>query len=238
MLRLYDDRTGRVEPLPPGRALRVHVLDGAGARALVVTDLLRRVAGRAGHRVRATASPSVAAQDTDWSDFNIQPFEAPGPDRPGGSGRPVPDADVYVSESGGAEVDGLRLTVPRESGDWSSVLAESTVDPLYARLAMLEGHYREPLYLPAAKLAAAAGRLDEWRDRVARWATEPGRPMSRPYTEKAEAALADDLGSPGALAVLDELADDPDVSPGAKLDTIIHLDLILGLNLVAAIGRA
>ncbi|TDD68562.1 hypothetical protein E1293_36810 [Actinomadura darangshiensis] len=215
MLRLYDHRTGTAEALPPGRGLRVQLLDGAGYRRPVVADLLRRVAGRAGRQVRA-AGTGLTAGDLD--DYSVQPFED-------GS---LPDADVYVS--GAADADALCLVVPQETG--------ASPDPLAARLAMLEVHYREPLELTAARSSAAGERLAAWRGMVAEWATSPGRPINRAYASEAEAALADDLDSPAALAVLDRLAADPDVPPGAKLETFIHLDLVLALGLVSAIGGA
>ncbi|XRQ11867.1 hypothetical protein ACN3XK_13555 [Actinomadura welshii] len=221
MLRLYDPRTGRAEPLPAGPGLRVQVLDGAGRRALVVTDLLRRVAERSGRRVRVVTTSSPPG-DGDWSDFNIAPFEV--------LDTPIPNADVHVSGDGRAPGGVLGLAVPPETGD------RAPADPLAVRLAMLEVRYREPLDLSDAAVSRAAGRLDRWRAAVAEWANAPGRPMSREHASEAEAALADDLDSPAALAVLDRLADDPDVPPGAKLETFIHLDLLLAVGLVAAIG--
>ncbi|TDB97200.1 hypothetical protein [Actinomadura sp. 7K534] len=219
MLRLYDHRTGRTEPLPGGPGLRVQILDGEGRRVPVVADLLRRVAQRAGKRVRvATTSPLPG----DCSDYNVAPFEV--------LDAPLPNADVYVS--GGAGADGLTLTVPPETGEWASA------DPLAVRLAVLEVPYREPLHLSGETVARAADRLDRWRSAVAEWANAPGRPMSREHAAEAEAALADDLGSPGALAVLDRLAYDADIPPGAKLETFIHLDMLLAVGLVAAIGSA
>ncbi|MFI6517281.1 hypothetical protein ACIBF1_17125 [Spirillospora sp. NPDC050679] len=209
-------RLGALEP-PPGRPLRVHVAAGAGLRALVVADLLRRVAERRRHRVLLTVSPETAPPGRDWTDYNIRPFE-------------TRDADVHdlliASEGGG-------LAVPRETGDPGPV-----ADPLYARLAILEVPYGEPLHLDADRLRRAGTRLEEWRRQVALWAAAPGRPMDRAYAAEAEDALAADLDVPAALAVLDRLAADPDAAPGAKIDTFIHLDLLLGLNLVAAIGRA
>lgn len=224
MLRLHDQRTGRAEPLPAGPGLRVQVLDGAGHRVPVVADLLRRVAERAGRRVRVVSTPSATAGD--WAEYNIAPFEV--------LDAPLPDADVYVSGSGG--VDGLCLVVPPETGGPDGRPPSS--DALTVRLAMLEVPYREPLELTEARVSRAAERLDRWRGKVAEWATSPGRPMSREHATEAEAALADDLDSPGTLAVLDRLAADPDVPPGAKLETFIHLDLLLALGLVAAIGGA
>ncbi|TDC78203.1 hypothetical protein [Actinomadura sp. 7K507] len=221
MLRLHDHRTGRTEPLPAGRGLRVQVLDGAGRRALVVTDLLRRVAGRAGRRVRVVSTPAFAEED-DWSDYNIAPFEV--------LDAPIPDADVHVSPGGDTVRDSLTLTVPHETGAWTPA------DALSVRLAMLQAPYREPLELSDATVSQAAERLGGWRAAVAEWATAPGRPINREYATAAETALADDLNSPAALAVLDRLLADADVPPGAKLETFIHLDLILALGLVSAIG--
>jgi hypothetical protein len=237
MLRLHDHRTGRPEPLPGERVLRVQLTDGSGRpladapdrpasagdagsvgyRRAVIADLLRRVAERGGRRVRVVCSSPVA---DDLADYSVQPFE---------DGL-LPDADVYVS--GAAEVDALCLVVPQETGEWASS------DAPVARLAMVETPYREPLDLSAARLASARERLDAWRGKVAEWATAPGRPMNRDYASEAEAALADDLDVRAALAVLDRLADAPDVAPGAKLETFIHLDLVLGLGLVSAIGTA
>ncbi|MUN39819.1 hypothetical protein [Actinomadura litoris] len=218
MLRLHDRRTGRPEGLPGGRVLRLHVLDGAGLRTLVVADLLRRVASRAGRHVLATG-----AARGDWTAYNVQPLE------PGGWA----DADVRVSGDGSV-VDGFCVSAPAETGDWRSA---GDLDPLAVRLALLDAPYGEPLELSAARARAAGARLDGWRDAVAGWARGAGRPLDRAYAAKAEAALAADLDAPSALAVLDEMAG-ADIAPGAKLETVVHLDLLLGLDLVSAIGRA
>ncbi|MGI5167492.1 hypothetical protein ACQEU3_24395 [Spirillospora sp. CA-253888] len=214
-------RLGAYEP-PPGRPLRVHVAAGAGLRALVVADLLRRVAERRRHRVLLTVPPETARAGRDWTDYNIRPFET----RDAG----VHDLLIASEEDG---LEGHGLVVPRETGD-----PGPAADLLYARLAILEVPYGEPLHLDADRLQHAATRLDEWRGQVARWAAAPGRPMDRAYAVEAEDALAADLDAPAALAVLDRLAADPGVEPGAKTETFIHLDLLLGLNLVADIGRA
>ncbi|MGH3244307.1 MAG: hypothetical protein ACRDNL_28300 [Spirillospora sp.] len=230
MLRLYDHRTGLPEPLPAGPGLRVQILDGSGHRVPVVADLLRRVAGRAGRRVRVARTASFVLDGVDLADYNVPPFEL--------LDAPMPDADVYIAGDhiAGDEPrqDALCLTVPRETGSWTP----TPTDALTVRLAILEVPYRDPLELSKATLSKTAERMDGWRGKVAEWATAPGRPMNRAYTTQAETALADDLDSPGALAVLDRLASDSDVPPGAKLETFIHLDLLLGLDLVSAIGSA
>lgn len=225
MLRLYDHRTGQVEPLPAGPGLRVQVLDGAGRRAMVVTDLLRRVANRAGRRVRVVSTTPFPG-DGDWTDYNIAPFEV--------LDTPLANPDVRVSSGndGNDGSDAVSLVVPTETGDWTSA------DALCVRLAMLEVPYREPLDISETAVSGAAERLSRWRAAVAEWANAPGHTMNREYADEAQAALADDLNSPAALAVLDRLAFDADVPPGAKLETFIHLDLLLALGLVSAIGSA
>ncbi|MDL4817635.1 hypothetical protein [Actinomadura opuntiae] len=231
-MRLYDQRTGQAKELPPGRVLRVQLLEGAGHRALVVADLVRRTGERAGREVTVACSPDLAVDDRDLTDYNVQPFEVLDWDAP------PPRADLYIASSTDVDVDGHWLLVPPESGGWRTAMADAGMDALAARLALLEVSYRDPLELTAARYMTAAGRLDAWRSLVAGWARSPGRPMNREYARKAERALLDDLDSPSALAVLDEIAADPDVPPGAKLETFIHLDLTLALGLVAAIGTA
>ncbi|WP_051467956.1 hypothetical protein [Actinomadura oligospora] len=213
MLRLHDPRTGRLEGLPRAEVLRVHLLDGTDVRALVVADLLRRVAER-GRR-----SVLLSGAHEDASDYGVAPLYPEAPDR----------ADIYVSPRA-HEANELTLVVPPASG-------ASDVDPLALRLAFLAVPYREPLALETETADAAASRLRAWRADVAGWASAPGRPMHRPSVTEAETALADDLDTPAALDVLDRVASDESIAPGAKLETFIHLDLLLGLNVVADIGR-
>ncbi|MCP2336578.1 hypothetical protein [Actinomadura rupiterrae] len=210
MLRLFDPRSGRLEGLPGGEVVRVQVLDGTDLRGLVIADLLRRVAERGRRRVL------LSGPQEDASDYGVAPLfpEAAQP------------ADLYVGPSA-HEGDAWTLVVPPASGT-----AEG--DALAMRLAYLSGHYREPLTLDAE---AAATRLQGWRTDVATWASAPGRPLDRASVTEAEKALADDLNTPAALAVLDRVASDDSLASGTKLETFIHLDLLLGLNVVADIGR-
>ncbi|MFC4905694.1 hypothetical protein [Actinomadura gamaensis] len=211
MLRLHDPRSGRLEGLPRTEVLSVHIADDADLRGLVVADLFRRVAERAGRRVQ------VAGTHEDASDYGVPPLLPP-PSRP----------DIHIVPEA-REAESLTLVVPPAA---SGSVPED--DPLAVRLAFLSAHYREPL-VPDAE--AASARLHAWRTDVATWANAPGRPLHRPSVTEAEKALADDLNTPVALAVLDRVASDASLAPGAKLETFIHLDLLLGLNVVADIGR-
>ncbi|MEV4256718.1 hypothetical protein AB0J52_26435 [Spirillospora sp. NPDC049652] len=218
MLRLHDPRTGRLEDLPRAEVLRVHVLEGTDLRGLVVADLLRRLADRRGRRVLLSGDVNDGGQE-DVAEYGVAPLYPDAPTK----------ADLYVAPRA-HETDAWTLVVPPAAG----AARPSEGDPLAVRLAYLSAHYREPLDLD---VEAAASRLRAWRAGVAEWANAPGRPMHRPSATEAETALTDDLDTPAALAVLDRVASDASIAPGAKLETFVHLDLLLGLNVVADIGR-
>ncbi|MFG2005810.1 hypothetical protein ACGFNU_42345 [Spirillospora sp. NPDC048911] len=189
------------------RRLHVHVASGAG-RVLVTADLLRRVAQRTKHRpVTVTRAAAVSVTP----DLNVPDFEIA--DAP-------PDA-IQIAPTSGA-----RLVVHEARHE--------PFDALAMRLAWLRIHYRAQDNIDFHK---AEADLATWRSLVAEWANAPGRPLNREYVAEAEEALANDLDSPAALAVLDRLMADADVPPGAKLESVIHLDMLLALDLVRDIGR-
>jgi hypothetical protein len=110
-------------------------------------------------------------------------------------------------------------------------------DPLAVRLALLTRHYRTDVDLSVDDLREAEEELTSWRRQVAGWAESPGKALNRAYVDEAVAALDSDLDIPGVFPVLSRLAEDADVDPGAKFETVIKLDMILGLDLVALVGR-
>jgi hypothetical protein len=145
----------------------------------------------------------------------------------------APDLNVRAAEltSGAADVH-IGETVGRFRMD----RAES-LDPLAVRLALLSRHYRSDVSLSRDDLAGAEAELMAWRRRVAGWAESPGRPVSSYYVAEAVRALDADLDTPAVFPVLGRLAGDASVPPGAKFETTIKLDMILGLDLVGLIGR-
>jgi len=213
--RLYDAASERLRR-PPSGPLHLHV-HGNGLRAFVVGDVLRRVLTRRRHRVLTTRS-GPPPQGWRPADCNIPDF---------GEGDPA-TAHVVVAERP-VPASHLVLTPGLER-------IPADADPVTLRLALLRTRYREPVNI-ADELKAARPQLERWRALMARWAGSPGKPLHRPSVEEAEAALDDDLDTPTALAVLERLADDPDVAPGAKLETFIHMDLLLAVDLVSEIGR-
>ncbi|GAB2945962.1 cysteine--tRNA ligase [Nonomuraea fastidiosa] len=118
-----------------------------------------------------------------------------------------------------------------------SEVTEAGLDPLAVRMAFLQRRYREPLDLTWDALRAADGLVRRWRARVAEWSESVSAPMATAYAERAESAFADDLDTPAALRVLRELELDASVAPGAKFETFLHLDSLLGLDLSSDIGK-
>ncbi|MEV0622850.1 cysteine--tRNA ligase [Nonomuraea sp. NPDC050404] len=111
------------------------------------------------------------------------------------------------------------------------------LDPLAVRMAFLEHRYRQQLNLTWDTLRAADRTVRRWRARVAGWAESVSAPLSREHLDRVEAAFDDDLDTPAALRALRELERDESVAPGAKLETFLHLDQVLGLDLSVEIGR-
>lgn len=202
---------GGVAEVVAARAGVVRVASANGLRPLVVADLIRRVVSH--HRLRAIGiwpEPSAGQFPVAPADLGVRPAElAEGA------------ADVHVGP-----------TVGR-----CSLVSPDGADPLAVRLALLRTHYRTDVTVGAAELTAASAELDALRRRVAGWADSPGRPHSKAYVAGAVAALDADLDTPAAFAVLARLAEDDAVPPGAKFETAITLDMMVGLDLVRLVGR-
>jgi hypothetical protein len=149
---------------------------------------------------------------------------------------PVPgaaDLNVRPAELTSGEAD---VHVGDTVGRWS-LASYDGLDPLAVRFALLTRHYRSDVDLSREDLGEAASSLTSWRGLVAEWAESPGKALSREYVEEAVAALDIDLDTPSVFPVLSRLAEDASLAPGAKFETMIKLDMVLGLDLVALVGR-
>jgi hypothetical protein len=96
--------------------------------------------------------------------------------------------------------------------------------------------YHQPAGLAADQLAEAGGTVALWRRQVAEWAELPSRPIPARTAETVHAAF-DNLDTARALALLRGLALDPSVPAGAKFETFLYADRILGLDLAGEIGQ-
>lgn len=257
MFRVLDDRPGShaaVSVARPG-PLRVyaHVQAGAdaadlsGLRVLLTADLLFRVAELGGLQVLTTRAftgdaAGKAAVERAADALGVHPPALPAVLAgawPGGlSGVHVADdAAAGEDDRGGILV---RTTTARLTGDAFPDAAAAGLlgghDPLAVRLALMSVPRHQTAELTAATLADAARTLSEWRRHVARWAESPSRRIPEPVQAAFRAAF-DNLDAGTVLSSLSGLAADETVPPGARFESFVYADRVLGLGLPRDIGR-
>jgi cysteinyl-tRNA synthetase len=119
-------------------------------------------------------------------------------------------------------------------------LVERGFHPLAYRLMCLQAHYRSEMEFSWEGIAAAQTRLKRLAQtieglRIRVGAEEGVAPAG--YRERLDAAIADDLNTPRALPVLDELLADKKVAPADRIAGLADFDELLGLGL-ATLRRA
>jgi L-cysteine:1D-myo-inositol 2-amino-2-deoxy-alpha-D-glucopyranoside ligase len=145
--------------------------------------------------------------------------------------KPFARAYVHAAMIG---LDGEKMSKSRGNLVFVSKLRGEGVDPMAIRLALLSGHYRTDRAWAPDLLAAAEQRLATWRRAVARDAGAPAAPVLAGLRER----LADDLDSPGAIAVVDAWAartlaagEDDELDDGAPAVVADAVDALLGVLL-------
>ncbi|MEO0032768.1 MAG: hypothetical protein RIS94_2526 [Pseudomonadota bacterium] len=119
------------------------------------------------------------------------------------------------------------------------LLIDKGYSPLAYRLLCLQAHYRSELEFSWDGLTAALTRLKrmvlavaQLKERAADAAPAAPGPKFQPFLERFDAAISDDLNTPVALTVLDEVIALKKVDPAEKLAAIAALDAVMGLNLL------
>jgi hypothetical protein len=251
VLRLWDARTGSYAALATSPVpLRVCVHGPAGGtwsglgdvRVLLVADVLTRIAELQGlQTVTALAAdgPPPGGLDEDFSALGIH--------------RPAVlascgDAAALLGGSAHVHVAG-DVPAPGEDGDtvlvgvgpvedlthWAA--GGNRGDLLALRLALLSCPYRQPVKLTRAALADAAESAGRWRRRVAEWASQPSRPIPPDAATTIRDAFDDDLNTVAALDLLCSVEARQNIPAGAKFETFLFVDRVLGLELPSEIGR-
>ena len=126
------------------------------------------------------------------------------------------------------------------------LLIDKGYHPLAYRLLCLQAHYRSELEFSWEGLGAALTRLkrlvmavEQLKARLPKGQAEvptPGRTFA-PYLERFDAAVSDDLNTPVALTVLEEVAALKKVDPAEKLAALEAMDAALGFG-IATLSRA
>jgi hypothetical protein len=260
VLRLLDARTGlyaEVRSAYPGllrvcahAPLDVEGSDIKGQRVLLVADLLARTAELRGLQVlivlafTSGSSEQARALERAADALGIHPpaARAGSPDAQTSLGGAI---DIHVvSQSASVDGDQIGPVVlvgaarMRQAGEAAAgdVLTKHRQDPLAVRLALMSFPYHQSAELTEAVLTSARETLGHWRHQVAEWAESPSRPIPARITEAAQAAFGD-LDTVSALALLRSVALDASVPAGARFETFVYADRILGLDLAREIGR-
>ena len=113
-------------------------------------------------------------------------------------------------------------------------LVDRGFHPLAYRLMCLQAQYRSELEFSWENLAAAQTRLKRLAITVDALRQRPaGGPSGSAlaYRDRLDAAVSDDLSTPRALPILDEMLGDKRVAPADRLDALIDFDAVLGLDL-------
>ncbi|MFI6763200.1 cysteine--1-D-myo-inosityl 2-amino-2-deoxy-alpha-D-glucopyranoside ligase [Micromonospora sp. NPDC050417] len=142
----------------------------------------------------------------------------------------APFAQHYV-HAGMIGLDGEKMSKSKGNLVFVSRLRADHVDPMALRLGLVANHYRSDRTWTDEVLKTAQQRLARWREAAAYAAGPSGGEL----LADVRARLADDLDTPGALAVLDAWADatltgdntDP-AAPALFADTV---DALLGIRL-------
>ena len=254
VLRLLDSRTrshNEIRPTRPGLLLVCAQVPGVaeaadltGPRVLLLADLLARVAELRNLQVfyaLASDGPQpVLERAIEALGIHPPAARASLAEARAALGGPI---DVYLASLGTPAEDRMSgLVVPvgaarlhREAGTAADLLAGD--EPMAVRLALLSFPYHQPTDLTGQMLAEAHVTVGRWRLRVAQWAQSPSRPMPARIAETVQSAFGD-LDTVSALTLLRSLEDDPDVPVGAKFETFVYADRVLGLDLPRDIGRA
>ncbi|MFA5968318.1 MAG: cysteine--tRNA ligase [Sphingomonas sp.] len=124
----------------------------------------------------------------------------------------------------------------KSTGDFLRLqtLVDAGFHPLAYRLMCLQAHYRGELEFSWENLAAASTRLKRLVMTVEGLRARndgSARGDAQSYLDRLDAAVSDDLNTPRALPVLDELLADKKLSPAVRLEALAAFDAVLGLDL-------
>lgn len=135
-----------------------------------------------------------------------------------------------------------RGKMSKSTGDFLvlQTLVDKGFHPLAYRLMCLQAHYRSELEFSWENLAAALTRLKRiviaWEKIVATassstWAPASMSKLLSNHVGAFDSAVCDDLNTPRALTVFEELLHDREIRPEEKHDDLLKMDEVLGLEL-------
>ena len=132
------------------------------------------------------------------------------------------------------EREGAKMSKSKGGFTTLQTLVDAGVHPLAYRLMCLSAHYRSELEFSGENLAAALTRLKRLVMTVAALkAKADGEGQApAPWRKRLDEAVSDDLNTPKALPILDELLAEKSLSPADRLAALADFDAVLGLDLL------
>ncbi len=163
----------------------------------------------------------------------------------GGSDNVFPHHEAEIAQSEGAfghrvvsywmhgehlMLSGTRMA--KSAGNFFRItdLEERGHDPLAFRYLALQARYRTKLNFGAELMAGADRALGQLREKVTEWSAAEPEGGGAEFAERFEAAIADDLDLPAAMALVSELVRS-EVPAGDKARLLVDFDGVLGLAL-------
>lgn len=137
-----------------------------------------------------------------------------------------PFADHYT-QAGMIGYDGHKMSKSLGNLVRVSELTQAGTDPMAIRLALLHGHYRHDREWTDELLHEAEAQLARWRMAVGRDTASEAAPVIATLRER----LADDLDTPGALAIIDAWVGAEGPDPDAPKQLSEAIDALLGIAL-------
>jgi cysteinyl-tRNA synthetase len=148
------------------------------------------------------------------------------------TGHRVVDAWVH---GGFLQLSGQKIAKSRQNVVLVPEIVERELDPLAFRLLCFGTQYRSEMDFSWEALEGPNNRLGHLRQGMLEWSksepTEELSPAGEELDRRFRDALAEDLGLPQALVVLNETAGSADVSDGEKFWLLQSWDEVLGLAL-------
>lgn len=135
-------------------------------------------------------------------------------------------------------VDGRKMSKSLENFYTIDDIKNRNIDPMALRLLFLQTHYRQIMNFTWESLSAASNAYDKLVNYVCELKQKTSKPTSdvgfseeaKNYRQKFIDVISEDLQAPKAVAVLWEIVKS-NISAEEKLNLILEIDEVLGLNL-------
>lgn len=128
------------------------------------------------------------------------------------------------------QIDGSKIAKSEGNTRYLSDIRDNGYDPLVLRYLFLTAHYRSPSNFSWESLKNARNALQNLKQRIQDFGGEAGVVPSAYKTRFAE-RIADDLDTPGALAVMWDMLRDKTILPEDVVAGIFDFDRVFGLAL-------